>query len=767
MKTTGGAMVSLAILLSGTAAAAQSGSATPPVATGQAATPESTATPSLLPPIVAPPADVGITAPLSDEEVGFSSDTLDYDSNGDIVTASGDVRMVRAGNRMRADRIVWNRKTGAVRAEGNVAVVNPGGDTVYGDSVDLTDTLKDGVIENLLLVLEDGGRLAAVRGTRVNGVSTLERAAYTPCAVTDAAGCPRTPVWTISAVRVVHDPVKHRISYRDARFKLLGVTVLWLPGFSHPDGQQGGGPGLLVPDFQISRLNGVEFSVPYYIKMAPGRDLTITPHVYSQVLPAVEGQYRELTSNGAYQIGGMLTYGSRSPASLVPTDVDTDRGVRGYIDANGKFQLDPNWSVTGSLRLTSDRTFLRRYDITNDDRLRSVLNVERIDQDSYLSIAGYAVQTLRAGAVQGQQPIAIPAIDYRRRIDDPLLGGKVELQLNSLSLIRTAGQDTQRAFAGARWDLRRLTTLGQEVTLTAYARGDVYHTDNGISTPTVSYRGEDGWQGRAIVAGAVDMRWPFAGTLFGGTQTITPRVQLVATPPLKNSDIPNEDSRAIDLETLNLFAINRFSGYDRFEDGSRAVYGLEWAFDRPRLSVRSVIGQSYRLSKEPTLFPQGTGLTDRFSDIVAQTTIRYGRFAALTQRIRLDKDAFTVRRNEIDATLGGRRTYATVGYFRLNRNVDTAIEDLRDREEIRVGGRVQITRTVSVFGSTVVDLTGPREDPAVISDGYQPVRQRIGILYADECLEVGATYRRDYDIIGSTRRGSTVAVRLALKNLGR
>lgn len=716
---------------------------------------------------VAPPADVGVTTPLGDEEVGFSSDTLDYDSGADIVTASGDVRMVRAGNRLRADRIVWNRRTGAVRAEGNVAVVNPGGDTAYGDTVDLTDTLRDGAVENLLLVLEDGGRLAAVRGTRVNGVSTLERAAYTPCNVTTSAGCPRTPVWTISAVRVVHDPAKHRISYRDARFTLLGATVLWLPAFSHPDGQQGGGPGLLVPDFQIARLNGAEFSVPYYIKMAPGRDLTVTPHVYTKVLPALGGQYRELTSDGAYQVGGMVTYGSRSPASLVPTTVDPDRGVRGYLDANGKFQLDPLWSFTGSLRLTTDRTFLRRYDITNDDRLRSVANLERIDGDSYLSIAGYAVQTLRAGAVQGQQPIAIPAIDYRRRMTDPWLGGRAEFQLNSLSLIRTAGQDTQRAFAGARWDLRKYTPLGQEVTFTAYGRADVYHTDNGLATPTVRYRGEDGWTGRGIVAGAVDVRWPVTGGFFGGTQVITPHVQLVATPPLRNTAIPNEDSRAIDLETLNLFAINRFSGYDRFEDGSRAVYGAEWSYARPRLSVRAVVGQSYRLTDKPSLFPEGTGLTDRFSDVVAQATVRYGTFASVTQRLRLDKDNGHVRRNETDLTLGGRNTYVTAGYFRLNRNVDASIEDLRDREEIRVGGRVQVTRTVSVFGSTVIDLTGTSDDPVSVSDGYQPVRQRIGILYADECLEVGATYRRDYDIIGSTRRGSTVAVRLALKNLGR
>ena len=49
-----------------------------------------------------------------------------------------------------------------------------------------------------------------------------------------------------------------------------------------------------------------------------------------------------------------------------------------------------------------------------------------------------------------------------------------------------------------------------------------------------------GLAGARHPAVAADMRWPFIGELAGGTQTLTPRVQIVATPPLKNLDIPNE-----------------------------------------------------------------------------------------------------------------------------------------------------------------------------------------------------------------------------------
>src|SRR3546814_4236577 len=85
---------------------------------------------------------------------------------------------------------------------------------------------------------------------------------------------------------------------------------------------------------------------------------------------------------------------------------------------------------------------------------------------------------------------------------------------------------------------------------------------------------------------------------------LTPRVQVVATPPIKNLDIPNEDSRAFDLEDSNLFAINRFNGHDRFEDGARITYGLEWNYSRPGFNINSIVGQSYRLTDKPSLFPE-------------------------------------------------------------------------------------------------------------------------------------------------------------------
>jgi LPS-assembly protein len=709
-----------------------------------------------------PPAPPTSTDP-NEVPVAFAADKVEYAQNSDQVTATGNVVLRRDDQSVRSDVVTWNQKSGQIVATGNVRLIDEDGNQLFTDRVELTDELKTGAMQNLLIALRQGGRLAAVSGQRIeNGNVILKQAAYTGCAVEDSDGCPKEPSWRVTANQVVYDDAAGRITFKNARLELLNLVKLPLPGLriSTTGGSVG---GFLVPDFRISPSNGIEISDSYYWQIAKNRDLTATGYVFTKVAPMISGQYRALTEKGAYQITGYATTSSRIPISGDSTQ--SNHSFRGYVFANGRFQLDPNWSVTTSIRRATDRTFLRRYDISRDDRLRSMINVERIDPDSYLSISGWNTQTLRTGLDQDQQPIALPLIDYRRRFADPVLGGVIEGQVNTLAISRTSGQDTQRAFARAQWSLRKLTGLGQEVTFTGLVRGDVYHSSDNELTTTDLYRGTSGWKSRGTATAAVDVRWPLIGTLFGGTQVLTPRVQLVATPNTPNLSIPNEDARAIDLEDSNLFALNRFPGYDRIEDGVRFTYGVDWKFERPRWRVMANVGQSVRLSNRESILPDGTGLSSKTSDIVGRTEVRYRDFISLTHRYRVDKDSFEMRRNEIDATIGNSSTYAEIGYTKLNRDIDV-VEDLRDREELRFAGRASFLNYWSVFGSAVVNLTDRSEDPTYGSDGFQPLRTRIGAAYEDDCLQVSLTWRRDYQIIGDARQGNSFQVSFALKNIG-
>ena len=67
----------------------------------------------------------------------------------------------------------------------------------------------------------------------------------------------------------------------------------------------------------------------------------------------------------------------------------------------------------------------------------------------------------------------------------------------------------------------------------------------------------------------------------------------------------------------------------------------------------------------------------------------------------------------------------------------------------------------------MIDLTSRQEDPLSQADGFTPIRHRLGILYDDDCIELGLTWRRDYETSGDARRGNSFLIRVALRNLGR
>ena len=748
----------------------------PPPASAQPTTPSgapATATLAPLPP--SPPArspslleansDTAIIKP--GDVVDFAADAMDYSDNDQIVTATGHVAINRDKYALTADTVVYNRTTGQVEARGNVTTVDPEGNKAYGDRIVLTDSLRDGAIDNILLVLADGGRLAAVSGTRVNGISTLNEAIYSPCAVEGHDGCPKQPVWAIKAVRIIHDPRRHRISYRNARVEILGKPIFYLPAFSHPDGSSGRASGLLVPELEIRNTLGFGVGVPYHLDLGPDRDLTIKPWLFTGVKPAIDIRGRQLFAAGPVQFRAYLTYGD--VIDFAPDGVTTiDRGQRprGYFEANGQLQLSDEWRATFVTRLSSDDTFDRRYGLDYDDSLRSTANFERFRDNSYLSIAGWGFQNLRANKGPDTTPIVLPVVDYDWRPEEKLLGGQLDLSANSLNLIRIHGQDVQRATLQGQWSRSWLTGLGQRVTGTLLVRGDLYNTSDPREATLPNYAGLPGFQTRGIALGAVDVEWPFAGPALGGTQVITPRVQLVAAPLNLNRGIPNEDARSTDLEDTNIFALNRFSGYDRFESGTRVTYGVQYSLTRPRFAFTSEIGESVRLDGTGAgKFLAGTGLSGQFSDIVGRNTLQYGDLFSITHRFRIDSGSGTVRRNEIDITTGTSQTYLTIGYAYLNRNI--LLEDLVDFQELRAGARVAFSRFWSAYGSVIIDLTTKSQEPTTTANGFQPIRHRIGVQYEDECFRFGVTWRRDYTSDRDFRAGDSYIFTIAFKNLGR
>ena len=102
---------------------------------------------------------------------------------------------------------------------------------------------------------------------------------------------------------------------------------------------------------------------------------------------------------------------------------------------------------------------------------------------------------------------------------------------------------------------------------------------------------------RPMPAVGLEYRYPFINVQPWGTTTIEPIAQIIARPnETYAGKLPNEDAQSMVFDASNLFAVDKFSGYDRVEGGGRANVGVQATtqFDRGG-SVNVLFGQSYQL----------------------------------------------------------------------------------------------------------------------------------------------------------------------------
>src|SRR5689334_12779336 len=159
-------------------------------------------TPGLLPPPPGPhkgPADG-----LQKDEMYMEADEVIREDKEGVTTANGNVEVRYNGRTLRADRLVYNDKTGVVRGYGHIIIVNTDGTTEYANEVVLDDELKAGVALGFSARLQQNVKIAAATAAkRSEQIQELNKAIYTPCEICAKDGSPKTPTWSIAAERVV------------------------------------------------------------------------------------------------------------------------------------------------------------------------------------------------------------------------------------------------------------------------------------------------------------------------------------------------------------------------------------------------------------------------------------------------------------------------------------------------------------------------------------------------------------------------------------
>lgn len=691
--------------------------------------------------------------PKIDNPIDMAADDITYDKESGIIIAKGHVQINHDGYQLIADLVTYNQNTGTVDAEGHIRITDTTGNILLLEKTQLTDTLKEGFVQNVRFILSDGSRLAAKDGYRRAGnKTTLNYAVYSPCDVC-ATKPDSKPLWQIKAVQVTHDEEKKRLFYKNAYLEIAGIPVLFLPFLSHPDPSVDRASGLLTPEIETKRELGVVISQPYHHVFSPSADVTITPMFTTKEGLILGGQARKHFGQGKIQFDGSVTYpDKRDDFGFKPGG----RDLRGHIFSTGNMDHKNGWKSNYNLQLASDDTYLRRYGFSTLDTLTSNVTTEKISGRTYMGVRSVWFQGLRIEDVQGLTGFALPMAEYSYTSKPSSRSGGVwRTNVNTMALQRSSGMDTGRISASSSYEVPYTNTLGQVFKVSATLRTDAYHMTNTENPDNAFFAGNNGTKARAMPLMMGSFSWPLIKVDSSSQQILEPIANVVVSPNTGNyGQISNEDSRTFDLSDSNIFAANRFPGIDRWEGGTRFNYGLRWSIAGNIISSEILLAQSYRVRDDNVTFPRGSGLSGNFSDFVGKWDLSYKNLITLSHRFRFDKDKLVLRRNEVDARIGSQKSWLTVGYYQLNR--DRENQGLEDREEIRMSGNLQVKQNWTLFGDITQNLTNGRHN----------IAHGIGLLYRDECLEASLAWRRSFTEDRDIFPGSSIMFRIRLKHLG-
>ena len=732
----------------------------------------------------------------------LQADEMAYDYQKGLVSAVGNVQIYYEGGVLEARKVVYDRKAKRVHAEGDVRYRTRDGRMIHAEMLEITDDLRDGFINSLLIEGEDKTRFAAARADRLEGKTTVYRSGvYTACELCKEDP-KRPPLWQVRAARIIHDEGERVIHYEDARLEFFGVPLAWMPFFSHPDPTITRKSGFLLPTIRSSTKTGVGLDIPYFWALAPDYDATLTVTPYSRQGPLVQGEWRQRLMTGAYTVRATGIFQlDKSAFDLGPGRDSTGlRDFRGSLETAGEFYINRRWLWGWQGSLLSDRLYPNDYGLGRFGSTELVNRLYLVGQGdrSYFDLRGMSFIGLSEFDRSGEQPLIHPILDYSYIFGKPVAGGELGFRVNLTSLsrrdadfdpingtaialqscdsrqimlmpnptnclLRGAPGEYTRASADMTWRKTVINSWGQMFTPFVVVRGDVAYRRIAPDPAVASFISTDPESlVRGMPAVGVETRWPFISAHSWGTQTIEPIAQLVIRPnETQIGRFPNEDAQSLIFDDTNLFSINKYSGFDRIEGGTRLNVGAQYTANINFLGTfNALAGQSFHLfGRNSFAFGDAantglqSGLDNDISDYVARVSLQTNRNLLFVNRYRFDKDTLAVRRFELEASASFGLVSLSTIYARYE--AQPLIGFFERREGIFQNAAVKVTTNWAVSGGVRYDFAREKIDLGMLA-----------VSYLDECFAITGQYIADYTVSGNTQTDHRFLLRVNLRTLG-
>jgi LPS-assembly protein len=689
-------------------------------------------------------------------------DDVYYDKTHSLVIGIGKVRIKQNNRILLADYVEYSINENKVKAHGNLSLLNENGDILFADNAEFKNGFEQGEVNSIKARLVDNSLFASNKAILKSGKQIeLEKASYTPCKICES----KAPQWQIKAKEVKIDNEKQVVKYKNAYFEVYGIPIIYTPFFSHPTPYAERKSGFLIPTYKFKSAFGPMIEIPYYFNIAPDKDLILSTQIYAKDLPLVSAKYRQLTKYGQYNLSGSFAY----PEHYKQSEYARRKRVkRGHAEGTSDLKLNDDWRAGFNFKQASDKTYLRTYQISEEDYLTSRLYIDRYNENHALFTESIYFQGLRAKDNQRQIPVILPQVKYVYTHKPNFLHSTYNFETNIVNLEREQGIDSRRVTFINSFNIPYITNLGHVFNLNLSYRNDIYMVDN---VPFTRYGAAAKYNGnayRSLPEAKLEWKYPLMKQFASTNLVVEPIANMIFSSYNKSSyKIPNEDSQYIELSDYNLFKSNHYTGFDKVEKGTRFNYGVNMSAYRGNNSyINLLFGQNSRLKKDEEL-GFSTAMYDRYSDYVGRLILKPNKYIDFYHRVRLDRSTLAALRNEIGSSLNVHPfTLNTIYTSYKGKRIQSAIP-ISNRKEIYSDLKIALTNSWAVGANARKNLS--KKDPDAGLKAKKLLSAGGNVKYHSDCIDVIFSMNRDFTTEQSDHNlrkpNTTYFMNIILKNI--
>jgi LPS-assembly protein len=534
------------------------------------------------------------------------------------VTLTRDAEVVKDQTKVQSDYACYRQVENEVEAKGAVKIWR-WGDYYAGDELKLNmDTGKGYMLKPNYRMLANNAQGNAERIDFLNeDEAVVVNGTYSTCEGANPDWYLRSSTLNLDSGRDVGTAGQTIVYFKDV--PILGTPAL---SFSLSGARRS---GWLSPTPGVGTRTGPELVVPYYVNIAPNRDLTLFPKIIARrgFQFGAHARYLGETEGGLYQGD---TYAEYLPhdKKFVPEKPggSTDRWT---VRSNHKQDITEDWSFGWSVRASSDNNYPNDFSKTvSSSTERQLLRELRTDYHGEFWSLTARVQKYQV--LQDPASTTFPELFVTRPYDR-----LPAINFNAAQYDVAGGFDWAFDSELTRFNHpteingTRLVGIPQ---LSYPIIGPSYFITPKVMVNLASYQLDSlGTQGSRNLSRVVPTVSLDSGLVFERdvkfqnkemTQTLEPRLFYVKTPYRDQSQFPTFDTDAATFNFSQIFSENRFVGSDRIGDANQLTAAMVSRFldASGAEQLRLAFGQRFYFEDQRVQLKSGTPVSESRSDIL-------------------------------------------------------------------------------------------------------------------------------------------------------